>query len=88
MPIMSLCNSVSTLGSFHLRYSTQGTVVKKMSILNKNIVHLIDDIFWNMPFKTDTQAEKVELVIYVILIISIVPIMCIILIILVVFLIY
>ncbi len=30
-----------------------------MFILNKNTVNLIDDIFWNMGFKTETQAEKV-----------------------------
>ena len=28
-------------------------------MLNKNIVHLIDDIFWNMGFTTQTQADKV-----------------------------
>ena len=47
-------------------------------MLNKNIVHLIDDIFWNMGFKTETQADKVMLIISIIRILSI---MCIILII-------
>ena len=39
--------------------SSKGTVVKKISMLNKNLVHLIDDIFWTMGFKTETQAKKV-----------------------------
>ena len=39
--------------------SSKGTVVKKISMLNKNLVHLIDDIFWTMGFKTETQANKV-----------------------------
>jgi hypothetical protein len=30
-----------------------------MFLLNKNIVHLIDDVFWNMGFKHETQIEKV-----------------------------
>ena len=47
-------------------------------MLNKNIVHLIDDIFWNMGFKMETQADKVMLIISIKRIISI---MCIILII-------
>mmetsp|Transcript_35176 Transcript_35176/g.73671 ORF Transcript_35176/g.73671 Transcript_35176/m.73671 type:complete len:98 (+) Transcript_35176:305-598(+) len=32
-----------------------------MFFLNKNIVHLIDNIFWNMGFKTETRAEKVRI---------------------------
>ena len=39
--------------------SSKGTVVKKISMLNTNLVHLIDDIFWTMGFKTETQANKV-----------------------------
>ena len=39
--------------------STNGTVIKKISILNKNLVHLIDNIFWTMGFKTKKQAKKV-----------------------------
>ena len=38
--------------------------MKKIFMLNKNIVHLIDDIFWHMGFKTETQAEKVILIIH------------------------
>ena len=47
-------------------------------MLNKNIVHLIDDIFWNMGFKTETQADKVMHIISIISIISIMRIICII----------
>ena len=42
--------------------SSKGTVVKKISMLNKNLVNLIDHhrrIFWTMGFKTETQAKKV-----------------------------
>ena len=46
--------------------------MKKIFIMNKNIVHLIDDIFWNMGFKTETQADKVMPIIRVIFIISII----------------
>ena len=55
--------------------------MKKVFVLNKNIVHLIDDIFWNMGFKTETQAEKVIPIISIIIIVSI---MCIILIMLII----
>ena len=40
-----------------------------MPILNKNIVHLVDNMFWNMGFKTQIQADKVISVIHIILII-------------------
>ena len=43
-----------------------------MPILNKNIVHLIDDMFWNMGFKTETQAEKVISIMYIISIMAII----------------
>ena len=48
--------------------------MKKMFMLNKNIVHLIDDIFWNMGFKTETQADKVMHIIPIARIISIISI--------------
>jgi hypothetical protein len=67
----SACLAV-TLCSFRLRYSTKGTIVKKMPILNKNIVHLVDDMFWNMGFKTEKQTEMVISVILIILIIRII----------------
>jgi hypothetical protein len=41
-------------------------------MLNQNIVHLIDDIFWNMGFKTETQADKVMHIIPIASIISII----------------
>ena len=37
-----------TLCSVGLRYSAKGAFTKKMPILNKNIVHLVDDMFWNI----------------------------------------
>ena len=43
-------------------------------MLNKNIVHLIDDIFWNMGFKTETQADKVMHIIPIARIMSIISI--------------
>ena len=41
------------------RYSSKAGSVKKMYLVNKNIVNLIDDVFWKMGFKTETDAEKV-----------------------------
>ena len=57
---------------FLFRYSAIGLISKKVFMLNKNIVHLIDDIFWNMGFKTETQADKVMLIISIKRIISII----------------
>ena len=48
--------------------------MKKIFMLNKNIVHLIDDIFWNMGFKTETQADKVVHIMHIIPIICIISI--------------
>ena len=42
-----------------LRCSSSGLVVKKQYFLNKSIVHLTDDIFWYIGFKTAEQAEQV-----------------------------
>ena len=42
-----------------------------MPILNKNIVHLVDDMFWNMGFKTEKQTEQVISIIHIISIIYI-----------------
>jgi hypothetical protein len=58
--------------NFCVSYSVKGAAVKKIFLLNKKIVHLIDDIFWNMGFKTETQAEKVILIIPIIRIIDII----------------
>ncbi len=51
--------------------SSKGTVAKKVSLVCKNLIHVIDNIFWNMGFKNETQAEKVILDVHIILIISI-----------------
>ena len=40
-----------------------GLFVKKVYVLSKGIVHLIDDIFWNCGFKTETSGEQVIIVI-------------------------
>ncbi len=66
---------------FHHRYSTKGTVVKKIPLINKSLIHLIDDIFWNLGFKNDTQAEKVIVITRIMLIISVIFIIRIVLII-------
>ncbi len=55
-------------------YSVKGSVAKQIFILNKNIVHLIDDMFWSMRFKTESQAEKVILIIHFITIITLISV--------------
>ncbi len=55
MPV-GLCLSRFCCGASR---SSTDEFVKKEYILNKNIVYLIDDIFWNMPFKTPTHADRV-----------------------------
>ncbi len=50
-------------------------------MINKSLIHLIDDIFWNLGFKNETQAKKVIVIIRIILITYIKGIICIILII-------
>jgi hypothetical protein len=59
-------------------YSAQGLILRQEFVLNKNIVHLIDENFWNLNlgFKHETQAEMVIPMIYIISIISIMHIMC------------
>ena len=59
---LSCCDSLI----FGLRYSAKGSFVKKIPILNRKIVHLIDEMFWNMGFKSETQAEKVISIIHTI----------------------
>jgi hypothetical protein len=54
---------------FRRRHSAMGTVVKKIPLFNKNMIHLIDDIFWNLGFKNETKAKKVIVIIRIILII-------------------
>ncbi len=58
-----MCQCLTHSNPYCSSYSVKGTVVKKIFILNKSIVHLINDIFWHMGFKTETQAEKVILII-------------------------
>jgi hypothetical protein len=59
---------------FRRRHSAKGTVVKKIPLFNKNMIHLIYDIFWNSGFKNEpeTQAEKVIVIIHIILITNII----------------
>jgi hypothetical protein len=56
---------VLCLSRFVVRASRSSTdeFVTKEYILNKNIVYLINDIFWNMPFKNPTHADKVIMLI-------------------------
>ena len=44
-----------------------GLFVKKVHVLNKSIVHLIDDIFCNCGFETESHGEEVIIVIIVII---------------------
>jgi hypothetical protein len=60
---------------FCRRYSAKGTVVRKISVINKGLFHMIDDIFWNLGFKNETQADKVMMMIHIMCIIRL---MCII----------
>ena len=53
----------------------------RISLINKKFIHLTNNIFWNMGFKNETQAEKVIVIIRIIPIIYIIRIICIILII-------
>jgi hypothetical protein len=45
----------------HCRLSSKGGPARKIYILNKNIVHLVDDFFWYMGFKTNLDAERVNI---------------------------
>ena len=57
---------------FRCRHSAKGTFVKKIPLINKNLIHLIDDIFWNLGFKNAEKAEKVIAIIRIILIIDVI----------------
>ena len=39
------------------RSSTDEFLMKE-NLVNKNIDHMIDDIFWHMPFKNPTNANR------------------------------
>jgi hypothetical protein len=62
-----MCPCLTHSNPYCSSYSVKGTVVKKIFLLSKNIVHLIDNMFWYMGFKTESQAEKVILIIHFIL---------------------
>jgi hypothetical protein len=47
-------------------------------LLSRDLIHLIDDIFWDLRFKNETQAKKVIVIIHIISIIPIIPIILII----------
>jgi len=68
--LLPLLDLLSLAALFLFRYSAIGLKSKQVFMLNKNIVHLIDDIFWNMGFKTETQADKVLQIISIIHIIA------------------
>ncbi len=44
---------------WYIRLSIKGLFTKKVFLVNENIVHLVDDIFWNCGFKTESQGEQV-----------------------------
>jgi hypothetical protein len=67
-----MCSCLTHSNPYCSSYSVKGTVVKKIFILNKHIVHLIDEMFWYMGFITESQAEKVILIIHFILFITII----------------
>jgi hypothetical protein len=53
-----------------------GTLPREL--LSIDLIHLIDDIFWNLTFNNKTQAEKVIVIMHIIYLISIIPIILII----------
>ncbi len=55
---------------FRCRQPGKKTIVKKFPLFNKNMIYLIDENFWNLGFKNETQAEKV--IICIILIIDVI----------------
>ncbi len=50
---LGVCTSRSSTDEF----------LKKEYLVNKNIVHLINHIFWHMPFKNPTHADRVIMLI-------------------------
>jgi hypothetical protein len=44
---------------FRRRHPANKTIVEKIRLFDKNMIYLIDEIFWNLGFKNKTQAEKV-----------------------------
>jgi hypothetical protein len=78
MPVvLCLSRDAAALGVYTSRSSTD-EFLKKEYLVNKNIVHLIDDIFWHMPFKNPTHTDRViMLIIFIIHIMTIILIICI-----------
>jgi hypothetical protein len=59
-PFITYVNYIKYIPYFADSFSKR-TSVKKILMLNKNLVHLINDIFWTMGFmpETETHAKKV-----------------------------
>ena len=57
--VSHVCDFCVTFCRYSSKAGSHPGSVKKMHLVNKNIVNLIDDIFWKMGFKTETDAEKV-----------------------------
>jgi hypothetical protein len=69
--------------------SSTDEVLKKEYLVKKNIVHLIDDILWHMPFKNPTHANRViMLIMFIIHIMTIILIIRIMVIMLIMFIIH
>ncbi len=58
-PFITYVNYIKCIPYFADSFSKR-TGVKKISMLDKNLVHLIEGIFWTMGFKpeTETRAKK------------------------------
>jgi hypothetical protein len=41
---------------FHRRHPAKKNIVKKIPLINKGLIHLIDDIFRNLGFKNEKQS--------------------------------
>ncbi len=52
---------------FRRTHPAKKTIVKKIPLFNNNMVYLIDENFWNLGFKNETQAEKVIICILLII---------------------
>ncbi len=59
-PFITYVNYIKCIPYFADSFSKR-TGVKNISMLNKNLVYLMDNIFWTMGFKpeTETRAKKV-----------------------------
>jgi hypothetical protein len=60
------------------RLSAKGLFVKKIHVLNQGIVHMIDDIFCNCGFRTESQGEQVLLIIEIIVLFELIAVIAII----------